>query len=300
MPITKPIKNRINDLKGEFDALSVGRESLLTMIDDAEIPESVYNSNAIENSTLTLKETERILLDMEVSRDVSLREVYEAKNLARVISYIRGKNKDGKLNKDLILFLHKMLINEINDDIAGRFRKPGEYVRVGTHIAPPPEQIETMLDSILLEYNSNFSLYFLEKIASFHLNFENIHPFNDGNGRIGRSLACFQLQLLGFPIIIIRDREKKDYYEAFSDYRDKKSTKRMEKIIALALMESLAKRITYLKGQKIIALSEYTKANKLSSPAMINAARRQNIPAFREKGVWKIAQDFKYVSRNIS
>lgn len=300
MPITKPIKNRINDLKGEFDALSVGKESLLAMIDDAEIPESVYNSNAIENSTLTLKETERILLDMEVSRDVSLREVYEAKNLARVISYIRGKSKDGKIDKDLILFLHKMLINEINDNIAGRFRKPGEYVRVGTHIAPPPEQIETMLDSILLEYTSNFSSYFLEKIASFHLNFENIHPFNDGNGRIGRSLVCFQLQLLGFPIIIIRDREKKDYYEAFSDYRDKKSTKRMEKIIALALTESLAKRITYLKGQKIIALSEYAKANKLSSPAIINAARRQNIPAFREKGVWKIAQGFKYVSRNIS
>ncbi len=300
MPITKPIKNRINDLKGEFDALSVGKESLLAMIDDAEIPESVYNSNAIENSTLTLKETERILLDMEVSRDVSLREVYEAKNLARVISYIRGKSKDGKIDKDLILFLHKMLINEINDNIAGRFRKPGEYVRVGTHIAPPPEQIETILDSILLEYTSNFSSYFLEKIASFHLNFENIHPFNDGNGRIGRSLVCFQLQLLGFPIIIIRDREKKDYYEAFSDYRDKKSTKRMEKIIALALTESLAKRITYLKGQKIIALSEYAKANKLSSPAIINAARRQNIPAFREKGVWKIAQGFKYVSRNIS
>lgn len=298
MSITKPLKNRINDLKEEFDVLSAGKESLLTIIDDAEVPESVYNSNAIENSTLTLKETERILLDMEVSRDVSLREVYEAKNLARVISYIRGKSKNGKIDKDLILFLHKMLINEINDDIAGRFRQPGEYVRVGTHIAPPPEQVETMLDSILSEYASDFSSYFLDKIASFHLNFENIHPFNDGNGRIGRSIICFQLQLLGFPIIIIRDREKKDYYESFSDYRDGKNTKRMEKIIAVALMESLAKRITYLKGQKIITLSEYARENNISSPAMINAARRQNIPAFREKGVWKIAKDFKYISRN--
>lgn len=300
MSITKPIKNRINELKGELDTLSVGKESLLIMIDDAEIPESVYNSNAIENSTLTLKETERILLDMEVSRDVSLREVYEAKNLARVISYIHGKSKNVKIDKELILFLHKMLINEINDDIVGRFRKPGEYVRVGTYIAPPPEQIENMLDSILLEYTSDFSSYFLEKIARFHLNFENIHPFNDGNGRIGRSLVCLQLQLLGLPIIIIRDREKRDYYEAFSNYRDKKDTKKMEKIMALALMESLAKRITYLKGQKIISLSEYARVNKLSSSAIINAARRQNIPAFREKGAWKIAQDFKYVSRKIS
>ena len=71
----------------------------------------------------------------------------------------------------------------------------------------------------------------------------------------------------------------------------------MEKVVALALMESLSKRITYLKGQKIITLSEYTKIHKLSAPAMINAARRQNIPAFREKGVWKIGEDFEYKSR---
>ena len=68
----------------------------------------------------------------------------------------------------------------------------------------------------------------------------------------------------------------------------------MEKVIALALMESLNKRITYLKGQKVITLSEYTKMRRLSAPGMINAARRQNIPAFREKGVWKIGEDFIY------
>lgn len=88
MAITKPIRGRIQALKAEYDILRKGKDSLLTMIDEAEVPESVYNSNAIENSTLTLKETEKILLDMEVSRDVSLREVYEAKNLARVIGYI--------------------------------------------------------------------------------------------------------------------------------------------------------------------------------------------------------------------
>ncbi|MFZ2226375.1 MAG: hypothetical protein WA064_01985 [Candidatus Moraniibacteriota bacterium] len=93
MAITKPIKKHIQELKGEYDKLSKGKESLLVLIDEAEIPESVYNSNAIENSTLTLKETEKILLEMEVSRDVSVREVYEAKNLFRVINYIRNKSR---------------------------------------------------------------------------------------------------------------------------------------------------------------------------------------------------------------
>lgn len=297
MAITKPIKDRLTALKSEYDTLRKGKESLLVMIDEAEVPESVYNSNAIENSTLTLKETEKILLDMEVSRDVSLREVYEAKNLARVIGYIRNKSKETETNKETILLLHQMLIGGIDDNIAGRFRKLGEYVRVGTHVAPAPEHVEKMIDAIITEYTGDLSNYFLDKIAKFHLDFETVHPFNDGNGRIGRVLICFQLQRLGFPIIIIRDREKKEYYQSFAEYRDKKNAKNMEKIIALALMESLSKRITYLKGQTVITLSEYTKTNKLTAPGMINAARRQNIPAFREKGVWKIGEDFMYNSR---
>lgn len=297
MAITKPIKERLTALKSEFDSLRKGKESLLVMIDEAEVPESVYNSNAIENSTLTLKETEKILLDMEVSRDVSLREVYEAKNLARVIGYVRNKSQETEVNREVILLLHKMLIGSIDEKIAGRFRKLGEYVRVGTHVAPAPEHVEKMIEAILLEYTSDLTNYFLDKIAKFHLDFETVHPFCDGNGRIGRVLICFQLQRLGFPMIIIRDREKKDYYKSFSEYRDEKNSKSMERVISLGLMESLNKRITYLKGQKIITLSEYTKTHKLSAPAMINSARRQYIPAFREKGVWKIGEDFIYNSR---
>ena len=296
MAITKPIKNRLTTLKSEYDTLRKGKESLLVMIDEAEVPESVYNSNAIENSTLTLKETEKILLDMEVSRDVSLREVYEAKNLARVIGYIRSKSKETETSKETILLLHQMLIGGIDDSIAGRFRKLGEYVRVGAHVAPAPEHVEKMIETIITEYTGDLSNYFLDKIAKFHLDFETIHPFCDGNGRIGRVLICFQLQRLGFPIIIVRDKEKKEYYKSFPVYRDKKNTKTMEKVIALALMESLHKRITYLKGQKVIALSEYIKTHDLSASGITNAARRQNISAFREKGVWKIAEDFEYKS----
>ena len=64
-------------------------------------------------------------------RNVSVREVFEAKNLARVTEYKRTKAKDSELSKDLILLLHQMLIGGINDAIAGRFREQGEYVRVG-------------------------------------------------------------------------------------------------------------------------------------------------------------------------
>ena len=87
MATTNPVKKEITNLKAEYDRLAKGKESLLKIIDEAELPESVFNSNAIENSTLTLIETERILLEMEVSRHVSVREVFEAKNLAQVMEY---------------------------------------------------------------------------------------------------------------------------------------------------------------------------------------------------------------------
>ena len=293
MGASKLTKKRIQALKSIYDSLRSGKESLLAIIDEAEIPEAVYNSNAIENSTLTLKETEKILLDMEVSRDVSVREVYEAKNLARVSEYIKIKSQTADVDKQNILFLHQMLISGIDDNIAGRFRKIGEYVRVGTYIAPAPEHVERMIESILIEYSSALDSYFLDRIAKFHLDFEAIHPFNDGNGRIGRVIINYQLGRLGLPSLIIRDKEKKDYYKSFSDYRDGKNAKIMEKILFLALIESLHKRITYLKGEKVVLLADFAKKHKRSVTALLNAARRQTIPAFREKGVWKISENFR-------
>ncbi|MDD9883290.1 MAG: Fic family protein [Gammaproteobacteria bacterium] len=291
MTVAQTTRRQIQTLHAEFTALKPGREALLAMIDEAETPENVYNSNAIENSTLTLKETEKILLEMELSRDVSVREVFEAKNLARVIAYKRDKAKTETLSEELLLLLHQMLLGGIDDSIAGRFRRAGEYVRVGAHIAPAPEHVARMMEAILLQYATDMDGYFLDKIAKFHLDFETIHPFCDGNGRMGRVSINFQLIALGFPRVIIRNKDKQTYYRAFRDYNDKRRTRPMEKILALALLESLHKRLAYLHGMEIIRLSEHIRRNQLSAPAVTNAARRQTIPAFREKEVWKIGGD---------
>ncbi|MEQ1666724.1 MAG: Fic family protein, partial [Bdellovibrionales bacterium] len=114
---TQKVQNLIA-LKKKFDQLKLGKESLLNILEEVELAESVYNSNAIENSTLTLADTERVLLDLEVSKDYSLREVFEAKNLARVYEYIRAKKDTIALNPDTILFIHGLLIGGIDDSIA--------------------------------------------------------------------------------------------------------------------------------------------------------------------------------------
>jgi Fic family protein len=281
-------KNRIKLLKKEFEELKQGKEQLLTLIEEAEVPELVYNSNAIENSTLTLKETERILLELEVARNVSVRELFEAKNLARVIEYLRN-HRDNSVTKEFMLLLHKMLVGGIDDAIAGRFRGPHEYVRVGTYIAPASEHIAQLLDNLIVEYKSAHDQYFLDRISRFHLEFERIHPFVDGNGRIGRVFINLQLAAYDFPPVTIRNKGKRDYYyPAFQAYQEDGSTEKLDRLLSLSLMESLHKRLAYLKGLQIIKLTDYAVNKKESSNTLLNAAHRQTIPAFREKGIWKI------------
>lgn len=274
-------------LKKRFDELKEGKTSLLNVLDEVELAESVYNSNAIENSTLTLDDTERILLDLEVSKEYSLREVFEAKNLARVYEYL-SKKSDILLNSETILFFHNLLLGGIDDNIAGRYRNAGEYVRVGKHIAPAPEHVIRLIENLLNDYKQNQVDNFLTRIAYFHLQFETIHPFCDGNGRIGRLLINLQLQSFGYPNIIIRDKAKQKYYKTFTTFRDTKMVRAMERVIYLALMEGLHKRIAYMENKKIVTLADYAKSSSETLASLINKGARQTIPTFREKGVWKI------------
>jgi Fic family protein len=282
------VYNKINSLRERYFKAAVNKESLISLILEAEVAEQVYNSNAIENSTLTLAETEKILLQIDLDRYISEREIFEAKNLGRVVLYINKKAKEQELNLEVILSLHKMLISNIRDDVAGRFRTDNEYVRVGSHIAPNPKELKDRLDKMLVEYNAASHESIIKRIARLHLAFEYIHPFVDGNGRIGRVINNYLLIREGFVPINIKFIDRKKYYEAFREFDEKGITAVMEEITAKALTNSYYKRLAYLEGKKIITLSEYSKSNKLSHSNLINKANRQTIEAFLEKNIWKI------------
>ena len=281
-------KSKISCLKSEYNSLKLDKEALLELIDDAELPEAVYHSNAIENSTLSIDETEKVLMSLEMSRDVSVREVFEAKNLARVSAYMKKHYQDRLLNIEFICFLHRLLLENIQEGIAGRFREGQEFVRVGTYIASEPSEIIRLMNQILTRYVEDTDTFFLEKIARFHLDFECIHPFCDGNGRIGRILINMQLLQLGYPKITIRFKDKKIYFDAIKTYQKTNNSEAMEALLRLALFESFHKRLTYLKGQKIVSLSDYAKQQNVSIHNLLNKAKRQTIRAFREKNIWKI------------
>jgi Fic family protein len=282
------IFNTINRLRERYYAASIGKQSLIKILSEAEIAEQVYNSNAIENSSLSLEETEKILLQIDLDRYITEREIFEAKNLARVVSYIDTKAKEQELSLEVILSLHKMLIANIRDDIAGRFRKAGEYVRVADHIAPGPEEVTGRLEKMLAEYNANSHENIIKRIAMLHLTFEQTHPFVDGNGRIGRVINNYLLIREGFVPVNIKFIDREMYYEAFKEFNEKGTTKTMEEIVGKAITNSYHKRLAYLEGAQIMTLAEYAKKYKVSHSNLINKANRQTIEAFLEKGVWKI------------
>ena len=280
--------NKISSLRERYHKASTGKESLIKLIFEAEVAEQVYNSNAIENSTLTLEETEKILLAIDLDRFISEREIFETKNLARVVSYIDTRAKEQDITLDVILSLHKMLLSNIRDDVAGRFRSGNEYVRVGSHIAPPPHEILERLEKMLADYSASSHENIIERIARLHLVFEYTHPFVDGNGRIGRVINNYLLIREGFVPINIKFIDRKKYYDAFKEFDKKEITATMEEIVAKALTNSYHKRLAYLEGKKIITVSDYGKTNKISHSNLINKANRQTIEAFLEKNIWKI------------
>jgi len=280
--------NKINLLKERYYKALIGKEALIKLISEAEIAEQVYNSNAIENSTLTLEETEKILLQIDLDRFITEREIFETKNLARVVSYIEKKAKEQELTPETILSLHRMLLSNIRDDVAGRFRKDNEFVRVGSHIAPAPKEIKERIEKMFSQYYATSHESIVKRLARLHLTFEYIHPFIDGNGRIGRVMNNYLLIREGFVPINIKFIDRKKYYEAFKEFDEKKRTSIMEELVAKALTSSYHKRLTYLEGKEIVTLVDYSKRNKISHSNLINKANRQTIEAFLEKGVWKI------------
>ena len=290
--INQTTKDKIEALHQQYLHLAKGNEALLKEITLAEIPEMVYNSNAIENSTLTLEDTEKILSGDDLNRIVNIREVFEAKNLAKLTETLLEKN-NSLLNIKLILKLHKTLLTNIDDRIAGRFRSGKEWVRVGNHLGANPQFVPSLMHELVDNYNQHKINYFLDAVAHFHADFETIHPFVNGNGRMGRVLINLQLMNGGFPPIIIQNKSKHtEYYPLFTRYQSTMKFGGFTELFALLLQESLHKRISILTAKKIIPLALWASQKGVKPNVAANKAKRQTIPAFRLREKWMIAEEF--------
>ena len=292
MVINRVTRDRINALIRDYREVATRHPGALEKIALTELAETVQQSNAIESSTLTLDDTERILAGQMPSGRHDLREIYEARNLASVTTDLLTTT--GPLSTELILRWHGMLLAGIRDDAAGRFRKAGEWVRVGGHLGANPEFVSGLVSEALARYRDDISTFFLAQIAWFHCEFEIIHPFVDGNGRIGRVLINKQLQDLGLPPVIVRAKNREtDYYPLLNKYAKTNDHDGMTRFLALLLLESLHKRLALITSRRVIPLAEWARATATPGNVATNKAKRQTIPAFRLRNRWMVASEYR-------
>lgn len=175
-----------------------------------------YNTNAIEGSTLTLKETSLILKDKITPKGKPLKDIKEAENHAKAFEFMY-KHKD-ELDKDFILKLHSILMKDINDEFAGKVRDFNVSIS-GTVFKPPSsESLSYELKNFFRWYEkTKHKLHPFESSALTHLRFVTIHPFGDGNGRISRLLMNFVLKKKDFPMLDVPYADREDYYDSLED-----------------------------------------------------------------------------------
>lgn len=173
-----------------------------------------YNSNAIEGSTITLRETSMILFDKITPPNRTLRGVREVENHKRAFDYLLAYK--GDISRAFVLRLHRVLTDGIlSGEESGKFRKVQVFVRGAEEIPPKPEKVEEEFKMLMKWYRRNKKKYHPAVVASYlHTAFEGIHPFVDFNGRTGRLLLNFVLLKNNFPAIDIRNKEKGKYYDA--------------------------------------------------------------------------------------
>lgn len=177
------------------------------------VTEFTYDTNAIEGSTITLQETGLILFDKVVPEGKSIKEINEVQNHKDAFDYMLAYK--GDINRAFILKLHHLLMHNILWRYAGVFRDMQVYVRGASFTPPKPQDVEKQFKQLMLWYRSNKKKYNpVIAAAYFHQVFESIHPFADGNGRVGRLLLNFMLRKNGLPMINIKNKEKGKYYDA--------------------------------------------------------------------------------------
>jgi|SRR3989344_5714254 len=180
-----------------------------------------YESNAIEGNSLTLKDVTMILHEKKISKNNDLREIYETINTREAMELI-FKNKL-KINEKDIIKLHKIITQ--NTRISEGYKKIPNFLLGKDLETTPPENVKQEMDKLINWYNENEYIHPLQKASIFHGKFEKIHPFEDGNGRVGRLLINIILINNGYSPLIIRKSQRLAYFSCLEAFDNKYETK---------------------------------------------------------------------------
>lgn len=234
---TKSLLEQIEEKKNELVSRRPFTEGEVARLNEEFTVEYTYNSNAIEGNTLTLRETDMVLRGLTINKK-PLKDHLEAVGHRDAFDFVCELVKGNKpLTDSVIKQIHYLVLADKKDD-RGVYRRVPVRIMGAKHEPVQPYMIEPEMTELLMDYNASAEDV-ITKLAKFHIRFEGIHPFIDGNGRTGRLIINLELMKAGYPPIDIKFADRVAYYNAFDEYNTKNGYLAMEKLFAGYVNERL-------------------------------------------------------------
>lgn len=208
--------SKIDALKEELNQKRPFTAGELQRLRDEFLVEYTYNSNAIEGNTLTLQETALVLEGVTIGRK-PLKDHLEAVGHKDAFLYVQELVKDKvPFTETIVKQIHALVLMDRPED-RGVYRRIPVRIMGAYHTPPEPVLVPELMEKLVKEFIGK-RMHPIESAALFHLKFEGIHPFVDGNGRTGRLILNLFLMQNGYPPINVKFADRKRYYEAFDTY----------------------------------------------------------------------------------
>ena len=207
----------IDALKAELDQRRPLTKGELKRLQEEFLVEYTYHSNAIEGNTLTLQETALVLEGITIDKK-PLKDHLEAIGHKDAFLYVQDLvKKQIPFSESIIKQIHTLVLMDRPED-RGIYRRIPVRIMGAYHVPPDPVLIPEQMENLIAAFTGNTNQHPIGRAAWFHLNFEGIHPFVDGNGRTGRLILNLMLMQSGYPPINVKYSDRKRYYEAFDTY----------------------------------------------------------------------------------
>ena len=239
--------DEVDKLKNELDSKRPIPKTTLKSLKESINLEWTYNSNGIEGNTLTLRETQVVLEGITVGGK-TITEHLEAINHEKAILYLDDLVKDKQpITEWNIKNIHQLILKEIDNENAGRYRKENVTIKGALHIPPDFVKVPELMQKLILNYGVWNKYHPIIKAALLHGELVKIHPFIDGNGRTSRLIMNLDLMNDGYNPIIIKKENRLEYYEVLDKAHTTKDYTDFIKLVTKLEIEMLKKYLKLLK-----------------------------------------------------
>ncbi|MDI9470705.1 MAG: Fic family protein [Bacillota bacterium] len=243
------ILSQIDHKKKMLDQLRPFTAGELARLTEEFAVEYTYNSIAIEGNTLTLRETDLVLKGLTIDSK-PLKDHLEAMGHKEAFDFVSELVKDNvPISEWIIKQIHFLVLADRKEN-RGVYRRVPVRIMGARNEPVQPYLIVPKMEELLRNYEEN-QMHIVSRLALFHIEFESIHPFIDGNGRTGRLLVNMELMKAGYPPIDIKFTDRFLYYDAFNEYHTKHSLRAMETLFANYLNARLDAYLEMLQDERV-------------------------------------------------